>query len=208
MQQPRNRQEFMRMQQQAVAAAKDMQKRNRFREQETWGKEQRQPPGKSGRESENLHHNVPQFRNQGTRQRGDGFHHNVPKGPIFQEYRPQFKNPGQAGRQQPPNRSQRPSFHNQGRRRQNQAPPPHRKQQAFHAPPPSPPPPPAPGLADLFAMFGNMGGKAGKSADCSHSREPSNEGGMDSILVILLMFLLQKEGADQGLMMALMYIMM
>ena len=62
-----------------------------------------------------------------------------------------------------------------------------------------------PGLAELFAMFGGMGGAGNHSAPCE---DGGDEGGMDSILVILLMFLLKKESADQGLLLALMYIMM
>jgi len=65
-------------------------------------------------------------------------------------------------------------------------------------------------LAGLFSLFGGMGGMGGAGQpqarhchDCRHDDE-----GNDSALVILLMSLLQKEQADPGLMMALMYIMM
>ena len=61
-------------------------------------------------------------------------------------------------------------------------------------------------LAELFSLFGGMGGG---SKTPPHNCESCEGGGsMDSVLVVLLMFLLQKEKADQGLMMALMYIMM
>jgi len=176
-QQPRNRQEFMRMQEQAVAAARDMQKRTRFSDQELMPKPQ-SPPQR------------PKF----NQPRCGGMHHKTPN------RKPKFRAQG-SGQQQ----WQEPA-RNCKRQRYYQPPPP----EPPPPPPPSPPPPsPAPGLSELFTLFGGMGGGSNTPPqNCESCEGKDGDGSMDSVLVILLMFLLQKEKADQGLMMALMYIMM
>ena len=71
-----------------------------------------------------------------------------------------------------------------------------------------------PPLADLLGMLGGLGGLGGAASskqEPGESFEPgkgAESGGMDSIMMLLLLFLLQKENADQGLLLALMYIMM
>jgi len=65
-------------------------------------------------------------------------------------------------------------------------------------------------MAGLFSLLGGMGGM-GRSSGCKHpgcgcSREEGESS--DAGLVVLLMSLLQKEQADPGLLMALMYILM
>jgi len=185
MQQPRNRQEFMRMQEQAVAAARDMQKRAQFKSPEPTPKAPVQRP---------------KFREQSTGRR-DGIHHKTPN----RNQGPRFRAQGNVQQAQ----WQQPSKHRNCKRQSYYQPP--------QPPPPEPPPPPsppvqtppfAPGLSELFTLFGGMGGGNKTPPHNCESCDSADGGSMDSVLVILLMFLLQKEKADQGLMMALMYIMM
>jgi len=66
-------------------------------------------------------------------------------------------------------------------------------------------------LGGLFSLLGGMGGTSNSNAGCKgpgcHRAHEDGESG-DAGLVILLMSLLQKEQADPGLLMALMYILM
>ena len=218
MQQPRNRQEFMRMQEQAVAAARAAQRKSRFPEQARAPKPV--APAQKPRRHDGMHHKSPR-RNQ-TRnapwQEAPKVKREEPnrRQQFWQEPPPQEpKSRRQEQKfQPPPGKNHRAGNRNQGQNRNQGC---RRQEQGRdRAQPPSqqtaPPPPPAqqqaPGLTELFSMFGGMGEKPGARAKTRDCDGFGDEGSMDSVLVILLMFLLQKEKADQGLMMALMYIMM
>ncbi len=221
MQTPRNRQEFLAMQQQAASAARDMQRRATLpmpsqgsirnqemgiRNQDAGYTEKRQSgwdkrpafydPPKPAARPEPLHHKPP---SQKARQNAS---YSRTQPPIHNQEWQQPK-PAQQQRRQEPQRNKDPH---------------HRQQQPpryQEPPPPSPPPPPQnnmPPLGDILSLLSGFGAKA-QPKQQSNAFEPceSNdaaEGGMDSIMMILLLFLLQKENADQGLLMALMYIMM
>ena len=178
MQAPRNRQEFLAMQQQAAAAARDMQRRATLP----------MPPVRSQGSG---------FRVQEERRPPEPLHHRSPS--------QQARQYASYGRMQPQMRRQewqQPRNQGRGQPQQRQAKP----------PPPAPPPPPAaasmPPLADLLGLLGGLGGLGGAPKQESPESELGANGSMDSIMMILLLFLLQKENADQGLLLALMYIMM
>ena len=192
------------MQQQAAAAARDMQRRATLPMPPRQRQEARGPRQEESRpayrQPEPLHHRSPsqqarQYASYGRMQP--------------QLRRQEWQQP--ASRQAAGERQQ-----GRGQPRQHQAKPPPRHQE----PPPPPPPPPAaasmPPLADLLGMLGGLGGFGGaaqkkenpESVFGAFAPQEGGEGGMDSILMLLLLFLLQKESADQGLLLALMYIMM
>ena len=192
MQQPGNRQEFLRMQAQAAAEARDMQRRATLPVPSREGSGKRQeaavPPSRQTpqqpRRAANQYRIRPQQQRQeaGDRKQEAGY-------TAFKPYQPP--------KPEPP-------------------PPPPKPRQAPPPPPkPGPPPPPAsPPLSDLFRLFGNLGGGNAANQQAppqAHTAPPGDApagDGMDSILPLLLMLLLKKENADQGLLMALMYILM
>jgi hypothetical protein len=62
-----------------------------------------------------------------------------------------------------------------------------------------------PPLADLFALFGGLGEA---EAPPQHGfDEVQGSEGIDSLLMMVILLLLKKENADQGLLLALLYIM-
>lgn len=88
-----------------------------------------------------------------------------------------------------------------------------------------PPPPPKqtaqPNMADIFKLFSGLGGSGGSQNDNNAAKgtplgdffadKSEGEGvseGMDSLLIMVMLLLLRQENADQGLLLALMYIMM
>jgi hypothetical protein len=81
-------------------------------------------------------------------------------------------------------------------------PPPQPKPKPKPKPKPPPKKPPLPGM-DLGSLLGRFFPKD----ECEEDEEDAGKGN-DSILLMMIMMLLSKEGSDQGLMMALMYIMM
>ena len=236
-QNPRNRQEFLRMQEQAMAAAREMQRRatlpappvaqanssaepNRQRASAPWGVPQQSrssslphmplPPPESSLpefqqfQSQPLHHHRP---SQQARQNA-----------TYGRSRPQAaRSPHRQNEWQPPAHQHTRRFEQRGAKRNQQPRQPPRqsppKCKTYHEPPPSAsPPPPMPPLSELFSMlggFGNMGGTGAPKSqpDAFETAQPGDES-MDSILTMVLLLLLRKENADQGLMMALMYIMM
>jgi len=210
MQAPKNRQEFLSMQQQAAAAARDMQRRATL---PMPPRQIQDPPRPQFRQPEPLHHKSP---SQQARQAAS-----------YGRMQPQMRRqewqapPQTAKRPQPQSQPQpRETYHRHQRQPQRQNH--YQEDPRFREPPSPPPPPPAantmPPLADLLGMLGGLGGLGGTAAQESPAApesafgdfapEAGKEGGMDSILMLLLLFLLQKESADQGLLLALMYIMM
>jgi len=199
MQQPRNRQEFLALQEQAVAAARDMQRRATL-----------PVPRQAAAQA------------AGDRRQGAG------EQPWFRQAPPQPK----PSPKQPPRRPEgmhhpRPEGMHHPRPGRRKEPPGYTPFKPVAPPPPPPPPPeashtpppsgiPSPPLSQLFQLFGNLGGgatgkqepHASQEPPASAPGEPPQGDGMDSILTLLLLFLLKKENADQGLLMALMYILM
>ena len=217
MQAPKNRQEFLSMQQQAAAAARDMQRRATL----PMPPRQTQDNRPSFRQSEPLHHKSP---TQQARQAAS--YGRMQPQMRRQEWQAPPGNQGTRGKRSEP----KPQFHQPQSRQRGQ--PQHRDQPQYQEDPrfrepPSPPPPPPtnamPPLADLLGMLGGLGnlggpgrfgdaaaqeGPAGPESVFGAGGEGNESGGMDSIMILLLLFLLQKENADQGLLLALMYIMM
>jgi len=221
LQPPKNRQEFLSMQQQAAAAARDMQRRATLpmppvRSQESGfrsqGERRQQEAARpSFRQPEPLHHRSP---SQQARQVAS-----------YGRMQPQMR---RQEWQAPPKHQEardRSQFHQpQSRHREHsqyRSQPHYQENPRFREPPPPPPPPPAanamPPFADLLRMLGGLGSLGGAASPKQESPESefgafeSNEAGqgsMDSIMMLLLLLLLQKENADQGLLLALMYIMM
>ena len=85
------------------------------------------------------------------------------------------------------------------------------------APPAGMPPSSPAALSELFSLLGGLGGLGGGAPGPSPMQSafenvpPGGEGaaeGVDSILMMVLLLLLRKENADQGLLLALMYIML
>ena len=225
-QNPRNRQEFLRMQEQAMAAAREMQRRatlpvppaapvavrppvpeqKRKRARVAWGTPQQPPPPEPSGFVQPLHHHRP---SQQARQTAS-----------YGRIRPQAnRQPPQNGWQAPPRqhtqRFEPPRGAKQNRQGQHcrptqQSPPP--KNRAYQETPPSPPATAMPPLSELFSMLGgfeNMSGRgAPKPPETAFESAPPGDDSLDSILMMVLLLLLKKENANQGLMMALMYIMM
>ena len=208
------------MQQQAAAAARDMQRRATLpmppaRNQELGpphraygaaGTPDRRQEARSQRQEESR----PQFRQP------EPLHHKSPSQQARQ-YASYGRMQPQMRRQewQPPKAAQKPPPRPAPPRNKE---PPRRQEAPQYQEPPPPPASPMPPLADLLGMLGGLGGLGGAaspkqeaaSEDVFGAFAPGEggEGGMDSIMMLLLLFLLQKESADQGLLLALMYIMM
>ena len=204
------------MQQQAAAAARDMQRRATLPMQPTQRPEARgKRQDQQFRQPEPLHHKSP---SQQARQAAS-YGRTQPQ-MRRQQWQQPVRNQDARGKKQEQNRSQpkhreQPPYGGQSR---HSGQPHYQNDPRFREPPPPPPATNAmPPLADLLGMLGGLGGLGGAASPKQESPEsafgafePSEagQGGMDSIMVLLLLFLLQKENADQGLLLALMYIMM
>jgi len=206
LQPPKNRQEFLSMQQQAAAAARDMQRRATL----PMPPRQMQAPPRF-RQPEPLHHKSP---SQQARQVAS-----------YGRMQPQMR---RQEWQAPPQTAKRPQPQSQPRETYHRREPPqysgqphYQSDPRFREPSPPPPPPPAasamPPLAELLGMLDGLGSLGGAAHPKQESPESefgafesteAGQGSMDSIMILLLLFLLQKENADQGLLLALMYIMM
>gem|GEM_PF-2753581 len=123
--------------------------------------------------------------------------------------------PRQNGWQAPPHAKQHGPQRQQPPPSRQSPPPKNRAHREEPHPPPTPPPPAMPPFSELFSMlggFGNMGGKGAPepspAGHTSFETAPLGDDSLDSIMMMVLLLLLKKENADQGLMMALMYIMM
>lgn len=211
-----------------MAAARDMQRRAALPRQESrqesgnreqgtgkrnsWGPQQQfqfyappysppppppPPPRSSFQQFQPLHHRRP---SQQARQ-------NASYGRI----RPQMHDPPQNIWQNPSPHQSGTSHQRSGFQQRRKGP---TKSRSVQEPPPSPPT--MPPLSELFSMLGGLGG-LGSLGSAGNAPEPppmqaafeSMSGdGMDAILMMVLLLLLRKENADQGLLLALMYIML
>ncbi|MDR3313213.1 MAG: hypothetical protein LBS96_02005 [Oscillospiraceae bacterium] len=179
---PNNRQEFLRQQARAIDAARDMQRRATL----PAPPRQAAPPQRPPQQFPPQQHGRPESH------RPDGLHHPCPG--------QQARYNASYGRTQPPIR------------RQQYAPPPPKQAPHTNAGQKAQP------IGDLFRLFGGLGGNAKPGAAAGASplgdffagkqEGEEAEEGMDSLLIMVLLLLLKQESADQGLLLALMYIMM
>ena len=219
---PKNRQEFLRMQEQAMAAAREMQRRATL---PIPPRQEADPFARGGMD-----------RNQGIRNSW-GMPEQPPPRPSFQQAHQHVKvsqhvqsmpqqplhhrTPSQQARQNASYGRIRPQIHDPPPRKSNWQKPGRPQQQPHQHGPKSgnayreEPAAAMPPLADIFSILGGLGGGAPESPPTQSAFEgiPSgDEGtpfeGVDSILMMVLLLLLRKENADQGLLLALMYIML
>ncbi|MCL2107066.1 MAG: hypothetical protein FWH26_08440 [Oscillospiraceae bacterium] len=208
-----NEQEFLRLQEQAVMAAREMQRRAALpldtpKKQQTAAAQRQKPQGERQKSAA-----APKSHARAV----DGLHHACPS--------QQARHQASYGRTQPPLRNQESGFAWReadtgagatagGPAKRNQAAQSQNRQKANENRQSAPPPM----IPDMLRILGQLGGTASKTAKPPNEpasgifsalpeAEPS-EAGMDLLLVIMMLLMLQQENADQGLLLALMYIMM
>ncbi|MDR1927446.1 MAG: hypothetical protein LBQ33_02260 [Oscillospiraceae bacterium] len=189
-----SRQDFLRMQQQAIATAREMQRRATL------------PPPMPQQQAAGRQ---PYFSQPKPSGKPQGMHHQVPSQQARQRACYGRTQSGGSGSRQDPWQRPQPGWEN--RRQCNSGQPGGQNRQQKREAPPS-----MPSMPQLFELFGKLGGGAAQEKSdpirdaFSHmgSGSAPTEESMDSMLIMMLLLMLRQENADQGLLLALMYIMM